>query len=71
MITERLQKDTISTKIVQKWNKLPFQLQATLQTDTFSKLLKTYLFKQAFKNAELFNNLYSEQCLIFNIIRFN
>ena len=48
-MTERLQNDTLSTKIVQEWNNFPFQLQATLQTDTFSKLLKTHLFKQAFE----------------------
>ena len=49
IVTEKLQKDTISSKIAEEWNKLPFTLQATLQTKTFSKLLKTYFFKESFK----------------------
>ena len=47
--TENMQKNTLSLRIAEEWNRLSFGLQATLDTECFGKLLKTQLFKEAFK----------------------
>ena len=47
--TKSIQKNTLSSRIAEEWNNLSFEMQANLDTEMFSKTLKTYLFRKAFK----------------------
>ena len=46
--TKGLQKNTLSARVAEEWNVLPFETQATLENELFAKKLKTFLFKSAF-----------------------
>ena len=42
-------KETLSTKIINEWNKLPLSIRKIKCTNTFKSNLKTVFFKEAFK----------------------
>ena len=46
--TKGLLKNTLSLKVAEEWNRLPSEMRCTFETDNFSKMLKTRLFKEAF-----------------------